>query len=735
MMNPAQILLILCVALLGRWLPAAAHNGIRPDGRVDQWLVLGPFPNEKLDVPAPPEGVTRSGFQIDFLESLGGEANARPTSTTEVAWGDTVVRAAVVETGADGRLDYEARYPDDPYSVVYAYATVRVDSAQDVHLFVGHDDCAKIWLNGELVHRYWTPSGMGLIPRQFHLPVRLVAGDNRLLVKVENWGYAWGFLLELFDQAGAAPMLQDREERRALAELQERYPRPRGSGSYLIGPGSFPDIVWDDPESVAALVGDVPLQATWYDGNLQEVSSPVEPGRYVAYVTGRTPDGRPIRRAVAVYCRDPNWQPWYGGIRVYPDYFANSGFDSVAFMHHRDTVAPMLGDLLVQQLATEETGAVVNAYWHELRADAEPVPYETPDLLHNDFQVRLKRQILGIGPDTYPALRPPRPLRRAARVLRIGSVAESGMKADAGEQLRQLCRAWYDESGEPFNVLVARHGVIVLHEAFGPCALDQKFSVASITKAVAGLLFARFLDQGLIELDEPVGKYLPDFPTNGPRAITVRQLFTHTTGLEGHGMWGGLGNAWLDNVVVLGLDKLPVGQVHVYNGMGYDLAGKVMEVVGGCSVQRLAQEQLWLPLGIEDSSLSDLGFSAVLNAQDIARMAQLLLNEGRYGQVELFSAETAARLLPCKLSRYYPEVDVEWGIGLSWRRLEVEGAERDYVLSRDLVGHGSASSCILVADLEHDLVIAQARRTGGKAFDKYYRQLLETVEAGLADGR
>ncbi|MCK5739192.1 serine hydrolase, partial [bacterium] len=209
-----------------------------------------------------------------------------------------------------------------------------------------------------------------------------------------------------------------------------------------------------------------------------------------------------------------------------------------------------------------------------------------------------------------------------------------------------------------------------------------------------------------------------------------RHLFTHTTGLDGHGHWGGIHNAWLDNVIALTLEKLPIGKVHQYNGMGYDLAGKVMEIASGKSIQRLVQEQLWLPLEITGSSLTDLGYSAMLNSEDIAKMGQLILNQGSYGNRVLFSPETCRRILPTDLSQFYPEVDVEWGIGLAYRRKEKDPNSNaaPYVLTGNLVGHGSASGCIFLADLEHDLVISQARRTGGIKHDVYYRKLLETVE-------
>ena len=62
--------------------------------------------------------------------------------------------------------------------------------------------------------------------------------------------------------------------------------------------------------------------------------------------------------------------------------------------------------------------------------------------------------------------------------------------------------------------LVARHGVIVVHEAFGdkdgrPFGLDYRCDVASITKTVTAIVFSQFLDQGLIGLDDPAATVFP----------------------------------------------------------------------------------------------------------------------------------------------------------------------------------------------------------------------------------
>ncbi len=53
------------------------------------------------------------------------------------------------------------------------------------------------------------------------------------------------------------------------------------------------------------------------------------------------------------------------------------------------------------------------------------------------------------------------------------------------------------------------------------------------------------------------------------------------------------------------------------------------------------------------------------------------------------------------------------------------------VLSRNIIGHDSATSAILRVDLDNDLVITQSRRGGGKAYNKYLVKFLLAIEEGL----
>lgn len=297
---------------------------------------------------------------------------------------------------------------------------------------------------------------------------------------------------------------------------------------------------------------------------------------------------------------------------------------------------------------------------------------------------------------------------------------------------------WAESSGEPFDMLVAKDGSIMFHGAFGenmrgPFSTEEPTEIASITKLYTGLLFAQFVDQEVIGIDDPVGNYLPGFPTSGEKAITLRQCFTHTSGFYGHGSLGGVQNPWLDNSLALWLPYIAPGTRHNYNGMGYNLAGKVMEITSGKSIFHLMQEYLFGPLQQQNTQLDiDLAYGIRSTAYDMAVVGQMLLNKGTYGNIRFFSEETYEALLPVELEDYFPEIkNKTWGIGITsmnrYLKEEDSGKQRN-ILSDHIIGHGSATSSILNVDLENNIVISQSRMSAGKQYHEYLNRAYLVIE-------
>ena len=206
---------------------------------------------------------------------------------------------------------------------------------------------------------------------------------------------------------------------------------------------------------------------------------------------------------------------------------------------------------------------------------------ESAAVLNDDCHLALKRKVQGLQQRVRP-LQPPRRRDPPATVLHEGTLAEASMRPDAKTKIDEVCRAWAEDTGEPFATLIARRGVIVTHEAFGrdpsgrAITRDYRCWVASITKTVTALLFSQFVDQRLIAWDDSLAAVFPDFPKNDPHVPSFRQCFNHTSGLAGHGDFGGMRNPHLENVILNGIDVNEPNVKYAYSGSGFELAAKAM---------------------------------------------------------------------------------------------------------------------------------------------------------------
>jgi CubicO group peptidase (beta-lactamase class C family) len=719
-----------------------------PSGIVTQWVVLGPFANPDEN----PEWSKPAGAPLslhrDYLQPIGGESNAHLQPGVTVDWtgidgtsGTASTRE--VTTPESGILDFVTLYDKPDYKLAYAQAEIQSAVAQKVLFFLGSDDGVRVWLNGEMIHENYV--GRGYSPRQDTFEGKLEAGSNTLLVKVENRYGGWQLGVEVYGEAGANRLREEMRHRANIARFQHHELVP-ANGLFVFPIGGFPEIVWDDAETVKELVGETDYDVRWFDKDLNEVTRAESFGRYGMLAEGTLPDGTPFRRQRTFACAAEDGRellslvyaqvPFVPGVASLESWEANAPF-----------ISEFAGWSFRRQLRRTEEGARLVALLQE--RDDNPVPSpqftDSPQVAHDDYHLRLKLKLDGREEGTRPLAPPRNRSADPALVIREGTLAEAGFKPGAVEAMDAVLREWAEVSREPHVTLVARNGVIVLHDAYGtlpdgqPITREFRSDLASITKAITGTLFGRLLDQGFVELDDPIGHVIPGFPVVGADAPTWRMCFTHTIGSDGHWEWGGVHNASFENVFLNGLSTYEVGRVHRYNGMSYNLAGKGMEYLTGKSAMRLFDEGLYGPLGIEDVHMSVLASSARLSAFDLAKFGQLLANRGSYGDMEFLSEDTFEKLLPRNLSEFYPGLDIEWGIGLTWMRTNRTDVpsnaplEERFILSPNTIGHGSATSCILQVDLDQGLVITQVRMMGGRDYDRFLRRFLTAVSDHLVD--
>jgi len=134
---------------------------------------------------------------------------------------------------------------------------------------------------------------------------------------------------------------------------------------------------------------------------------------------------------------------------------------------------------------------------------------------------------------------------------------------------------------------------------------DSLFQIGSITKVWTATLAMQLVDEGLLDLDEPIITYLPRFQVADPevtRSVTARHLLAHTSGIDGDLFLDtGRGDDCIEKYVAacatLGQNH-PLGATMSYCNSGYTVLGRVIEVLRGASWDAVLRERLFAPLGL-----------------------------------------------------------------------------------------------------------------------------------------
>lgn len=182
-------------------------------------------------------------------------------------------------------------------------------------------------------------------------------------------------------------------------------------------------------------------------------------------------------------------------------------------------------------------------------------------------------------------------------------------------------------------VMIVRHGKVVHLKSHGMMDLEAKkpmrddtlFRIYSMTKAITSAAALVLYDEGKLELDAPVSKYIPEFkqctivtkegPVTADREMTVRDLFLHTAGLT-YGASGidasdkkyrELNVMDFDSTIAQMSEKLsrvPLvyapGTDWMYS-VSVDVLGRVVEVASGQSLDEFFQSRILTPLDMKDT--------------------------------------------------------------------------------------------------------------------------------------
>ncbi|WP_442510659.1 serine hydrolase domain-containing protein [Novipirellula sp. SH528] len=222
----------------------------------------------------------------------------------------------------------------------------------------------------------------------------------------------------------------------------------------------------------------------------------------------------------------------------------------------------------------------------------------------------------------------------ATTALPTADASDVGMSADALAKVDAAMQESIDENRIPGGiVMIARHGKVVLHKAYGkmdleadkPMKPDTIVRIYSMSKAITTAAAMMLHEEGKLDVNDPVSKYLPELKnvhvsTDGEtrpanQTMTIADLMRHTAGYT----YGRSGNSLHDDAfkeldmlqrddslqaMQTKLAKLPLvfepGTDWQY-GISIDVLGRVIEVVSGEPLGDFLRKRIFDPLGMKDT--------------------------------------------------------------------------------------------------------------------------------------
>ena len=199
------------------------------------------------------------------------------------------------------------------------------------------------------------------------------------------------------------------------------------------------------------------------------------------------------------------------------------------------------------------------------------------------------------------------------------------------------------------------HGLILIHR--GKVVVERYFGdrhepieLMSITKSIVSLALGCLVRNGHVSsVDLPLSTWFPEWAEGRRAEITLRHLLTHTSGLT----FGSAGR-W-EEEDRLGLAQLGVvtgrpGSQYVYSNDATELIGGIIQASTGKSVEACVVEHVLQPIGIrvwewrrDRTGRVAVAGGLALNAEDLARVGLLMLQQGRWGNAQVIPREWIVR--------------------------------------------------------------------------------------------
>ncbi|HEX4878156.1 MAG TPA: serine hydrolase domain-containing protein [Chitinophagaceae bacterium] len=201
---------------------------------------------------------------------------------------------------------------------------------------------------------------------------------------------------------------------------------------------------------------------------------------------------------------------------------------------------------------------------------------------------------------------------------------------------------------------------LVFKKEMGQFNSKTQAPIASCSKWLTAAMVMILVDEGKISLDDYVVKYIPEFGKYFKSYITIRQCLSHMTGIADDDkflkkLFERKKYSTLEEEVNAFASKsirANAGTDFWYGNIGLNIAGRILEVVTKRKFETLIKTKLFVPLGMNRTSFTNLSGGPVnpsggaqSTADDYLKFLVMLLNKGKYNGKQILSSEAVEQML------------------------------------------------------------------------------------------
>lgn len=243
-----------------------------------------------------------------------------------------------------------------------------------------------------------------------------------------------------------------------------------------------------------------------------------------------------------------------------------------------------------------------------------------------------------------------KPHKTALNVSTVSSPFPRSVPEKQGISSKYLCdfinELYSNGNIFPHCVMVIKNGYVISECSYAPYSLDMMHVTHSLCKSITGIAVGMLIDDGLVSLDDSIGKYFEEFssPLNIIRPIktTIRRLLTMSSGVVFNEIGAVSDTEWIKSFMESGIRSL--NDEFNYNSMNTFILSALIRQVTGKVLDDFLYERLFVPLGITDWLWEKApdgnckgGWGLYMHLEDLAKIGYLVMQNGVWKGKRLLS--------------------------------------------------------------------------------------------------